>query len=126
MSAHTPSPSAVEMSQDDPDPTTYEHDRVVAPCVAVIVIVSPAVPPVADTVGVVSDVRLSVEDVPRSDDASRSGVPGAEGAVVSMVIGRAVPATDWFPAGSVTLAVTDHAPDPSAVPMSHEVATPTT
>ncbi len=34
-------------------------------------------------VGVVSDVMLSVDDEPVSDDAARSGVEGADGAVAS-------------------------------------------
>ena len=54
---------------------------VVAPFVAVIVTVSPSVAPFVPTVGVVSDVVLSVDDDPVSDAASRSGVFGAGMAV---------------------------------------------
>ena len=64
------------------------------PLLAEIVMVSPVDPPVAETVGVVSDVRLSVDEVPRSDAAARSGIPGADGAAVSTVIGNAAPTTD--------------------------------
>jgi hypothetical protein len=44
---------------------------------------SPVVPPLADIVGVVSLVLSSLLDAPRSDAASRSGNPGADGADVS-------------------------------------------
>ena len=40
-------------------------------------------------VGVAALVMLSVLDAPLSDDASRSGVPGATGAAVSMMIASA-------------------------------------
>ncbi len=56
-------------------------------------------------VGVVSLVRLSVLEEPVSLPAVRSGVPGAEGAVVSMVTDKADEAADWLPAASVALAV---------------------
>jgi hypothetical protein len=56
-------------------------------------------------VGVVLLVMLSVFDVPVSDAAARSGVEGADGAVVSTVIDKADDATDTFPAASVALAV---------------------
>jgi hypothetical protein len=90
-----------------------------------MVIVSPVEPPVAVTFGDVSEVRLSVEEVPVSETAERSGVPGAEGAVVSTVSARAVPAVDWLPAGSVTFAVTDQLPVVN-VGMSHDDAEPAT
>ena len=73
-----------------------------------------------------SDVRLSVAELPRSELAARSGVPGADGAVVSIESDVAGPLPDWLPAASVTLAVTDHAPVASAGEMSHDDATPTT
>ena len=96
-----------------------------APFVAVMVMMSPAEPPLEETLGVVSFVRLSVADEPESETADRSGVPGADGAVESTVSGSAVPAVDWLPAGSVTFAVTDQLPAESAG-RSHDVAEPTT
>ncbi|MFM8794336.1 MAG: hypothetical protein ACKOFF_05555, partial [Acidimicrobiales bacterium] len=74
------------------------------------VIVSPFDPPEPSIVGVVSEVMLSVDDVPVSDAAASSGAPGAAGAEVSTVIDSADPADAWLPAASVTLAVTDHVP----------------
>ena len=55
------------------------------PFTADTVTVSPFEPPVADIVGVVSEVTLSVLDEPESEAAARSGAAGADGAVVSMV-----------------------------------------
>ena len=66
--------------------------------VAVIVTMSPVDPPVADIVGVASEVRLSVAEVPRSDVAARSGVDGADDAVVSMVRESAAPEAETLPA----------------------------
>ena len=83
---------------------------VIPPLTAEIVAVSPLLPPVTDIMGVVSFVTLSVEDDPVSDDASRSGAEGADGAVVSTVIDNAEPDGDTFPAGSVNVPVTDHVP----------------
>ena len=56
---------------------------VVEPSVADTVTISPATPALIPTAGLVSDVRLSVEEVPSSDKASRSGVVGCVGDVVS-------------------------------------------
>ena len=50
---------------------------VVAPLVAVIVTVSPSVAPLAPTVGVASFVSLSLEELPVSEEVSRSGVTGS-------------------------------------------------
>ena len=97
----------------------------VEPLVAVIVIVSPADPPDADTLGVVSAVKLSVLELPVSEPAARSGAPGAEAAVESTVMPRPELATDWFPAGSVNLAVRVHDPSVRAG-RSHDVAEPMT
>ncbi len=56
------------------------------PLVALMVAVSPLAPPLdSENVGVVSVVLLSVLEFPVSDDAARSGAPGALGAVVSTV-----------------------------------------
>jgi len=79
------------------------HDTVVLPLVAVIVMVSPLVPPVALIVGVVSLVLLSVLDDPESDDASKSTPDGADGGVVSIEMGSALDDGDVFPAGSVSV-----------------------
>ena len=60
--------------------------------------------------GVVLLVILSVFELPVSLAAVMSGVPGAAGAVVSIVIPRPVDATDWLPAVSVCLAIIVCAP----------------
>ncbi len=56
-------------------------------------------------VGVVSLVMLSVLEEPVSLPASRSGVDGAAGAVVSTVRAKLLEAALWLPAASVALAV---------------------
>ena len=56
-------------------------------------------------VGVVSLVLLSVFELPESEPLSRSGVDGAAGVVVSMLIVRAEDAFEAFPAASVAFAV---------------------
>lgn len=56
-------------------------------------------------VGVVSVVRLSVEDVPESELASRSGVLVVVGAVVSIWILMVDDSVEMFPAGSVCCAL---------------------
>ena len=66
----------------------------VEPCTAVIVTVSPACTPETPTVGVVTDVVLSVDDEPLSDAASRSGSDGRLGAVVSMTTVKGADAPD--------------------------------
>ena len=71
--------------------------------VAEMVMVSPFVPPVALTVGVVSLVLLSVLDDPESDDASKSTPDGADGGVVSIEMGSALDDGEVFPAGSVSV-----------------------
>ncbi len=71
---------------------------------------APAVPV---KVGVVSLVLSSVLEEPLSLPAARSGVEGAAGAVVSMVMFSAAEATDWLPAASVALAVIAKVPSPS-------------
>ena len=57
----------------------------VPPFTAEIVAVSPVVPPDTENAGVVDFVMLSVEEPPVSVAGVRSGVPGADGAVVSTV-----------------------------------------
>jgi len=58
---------------------------VVDPLDAVMVAVSPVDPPETENAGVVSEVMSSLEEDPESDAAARSGVPGADGGVVSTV-----------------------------------------
>jgi hypothetical protein len=57
---------------------------VVEPLVAVIVTVSPSVAPLAPIVGVKSFVSLSFDELPVSEELSRSGVFGAAIAVTVM------------------------------------------
>ena len=106
-----------------------------APFVAVMVAVSPVVPPDVLSVGVVSLVMLSVLDAPVSDDASRSGAVGAEGPLppdddgplltgASMIKLNGELLADVLPAGSVSVAVVLHVP-PDIVGRSHDVAVPT-
>ncbi len=83
------------------------------PLLAEIVMVSPFVPPVALSVGVLSLVMLSVDDVPRSDDVARSIPLGADGGVASIDIGSEVEAVEVFPAGSVSVAEMFHVPSVS-------------
>jgi hypothetical protein len=86
---------------------------VLVPLVAEMVMVSPFAPPAALIVGVVSLVLLSVSDAPVSDDAARSTPVGADGGVVSRVIGNAVDDVDVLPAGSVKVAEMFHVPSVS-------------
>lgn len=62
------------------------HVTVVDPSVADMVTISPATLASVPTAGLVSDVRLSVEEVPSSDKASRSGVIGCDGDAVSIIM----------------------------------------
>jgi hypothetical protein len=75
-------------------PTTYVQATVSVPLVALRVIVSPVLPPVALNVGVLSLVLLSVLSVPESELAARSGTPGAVGALVSIDTDNATEAVD--------------------------------
>ena len=90
---------------------------------AVMVAVSPVVPPVTENVGVVSLVMLSVVEVPVSDAAARSGAPGAEGLVVSRVSDRGVADVPELPAGSASVPLIDQVPSVSAGSVQ-DVATP--
>ena len=114
-----------DRSHDDAEPTVYEHVFVVAPFVAVTVAVSPVEPPGTENAGVVSEVMLSLFDVPVSDPDARSGAPGAEAAVESTLNGRPELAADWLPAGSVRRDVNVHEPSVRAG-RSHDVAEPMT
>jgi hypothetical protein len=66
--------------------------------------------------GVVTEVRLSVFDVPLSVAAVRSGaMVGASGAVVSIVTVSAGDGAEVFPAGSISVNVIERAPSAIAV-----------
>src|SRR4029077_18043097 len=65
-------------------------------------------------VGAIMLVMLSMVDVPLSDTAARSGVPGAAGAVASIVTVRATEAALMLPARSVALAAITWAPSVNA------------
>ena len=73
-------------------PTTYAHVTSTPLREAVTVTVNPEVTPGTEIVGVLSAVTLSVDDVPVSDDAARSGIVGAAIAVTETDI---VPAAFW-------------------------------
>ena len=75
-------------------PTTYEQVTVLVPFVALSVMVSPELPPVALNVGVLSFVLLSVLLVPVSELVARSGTPGAAGALASIETDNAADAVD--------------------------------
>ena len=94
------------------------HDFVVAPLTAEMVIVSPELPPAAETVGVVSFVMLSVVELPESDADARSGAAGVAG-VATTVMSSDGPADDTFPALSVSVALVVHVPADS-VGRSHD------
>ena len=85
-----PLPSAVVVPSED------------APSNTSTVLLASAVPV---NVGVVSSVMLSVLESPESLPASRSGVDGAAGAVVSMVIFKVPELMLVLPAASVAFAV---------------------
>jgi len=91
------------------------------PLVAVIVAMSPDVPPGRLTEGVVSLVMLSVLDTPVSDAASRSG------AAVAVEIVKLSGSLDeeMLPALSVSVPVTTHEPSVSGGRV-HELSEPTT
>ena len=86
-----PDPSAVA---EPTAPSTSDVNVTVAPASAV-----PA------SVGVVSLVMLSVEELPVSLAASRSATPGAAGFAVSMVTARTAEAALELPAASTAAAV---------------------
>src|SRR3978361_616703 len=87
---------------------------IVAPSNSVTVAVASAV---LVNAGVVTVVMLSVLDAPVSNDASRSGVPGATGAAVSMVTASAAEAVLTLPARSVALATIAWTPFVNALPV---------
>ena len=102
-------------------PTTYVQVTVSVPLVALKVMVSPVLPPVALNVGVLSFVLLSELLEPVSELLARSGTPGAVGALVSIATDNAVDAADAPAVGWDSVAVIDHAPSES-VPRLQPVA----
>ncbi len=78
-----------------------------------MVMVSPFAPPVALKVGVVSLVLLSESDAPVSDAAKRSTPEGADGGVVSIVIGNADEEVEVLPDESVNVDEMFHVPSVS-------------
>ena len=97
VNVHAPAPSAVVV------PRLVEPPRNNS-----TVLFASAVPV---KVGVLTLVILSVLDDPVSLAAVRSGVEGAAGAVLSMVMLNAPEATETFPAASVALALMLCVPD---------------
>lgn len=120
VTLHVPSESAA-MVQFVALPIKYEHVTVVEPFVAVRVMVSPADPPEALKVGVVSLVLLSVVEDPVSDAVARSTDVGTDGADVSTTIDNVDDADDAPPVGCVSVAEIVHVPSAS-VPRLHPVA----
>jgi hypothetical protein len=106
---HVPSASVGKLHVDDTD-GSYVHESVVGPFVADTVISAPEIPPPTPIAGVLSEVLLSVDDVPSSDDESRSGVLGELGAVVSITTEVAADAAETLFWTSVRCVVTDHVP----------------
>jgi len=98
---------------------------VTEPFVAVMVMVSPTEPTIAEMEGVESLVTLSVLDAPVSDEVSKSGAVGVVGFSRSMVILVAGLESDCSPFGLARTAVTNHVPVVRNG-MVHDVAAPTT
>lgn len=118
---HSPSAIAGRSQLFTDGDFTYVHVRLVLPALlAVIVTVLPSGTDPADIAGVLSLVRLSVADVPRSDADRRSGADGADGGVVSREIVRPPVGPAVFPAGSVAEEVIAQSPGAS-VPKSQLV-----
>lgn len=107
---HVPSLSVGKSHVDDTD-GSYEQERVVAPFVADTVISAPEIPPPTPIAGVLSEVLLSVDDVPSSDAESRSGVLGELGAVVSITTEVDADAAETLFWASVRCVVTAHVPE---------------
>jgi hypothetical protein len=78
VTLHTPSDNWGTSQLDTDTDTTNEHVTVTPPFVAVTTTVSPTVSPEKPISGVLSDVMLSVGDLPLSEDASRSGTDNAD------------------------------------------------
>jgi hypothetical protein len=73
----------------------------------------PSDTPGSPTAGVLSLVMLSVDEIPRSEVARRSGTfVAADGAVVSIVRFSAGLGAETFPSASVIVDVTLHEPSP--------------
>ncbi len=100
-------------------PATKEQLTVVVPSVAVSVTVNPEVMFVSSINGVTSEVMLSVEDNPVSEELDKSGATGAIGAVVSITTANGADTSDTLLLTSVRVAVTTQLPS-TIVGMSHE------
>jgi hypothetical protein len=87
-----------------PEPSAVVVPSTVVPSVSYKVTAEPA-SAVPVSVGVVSLVRLSVEEVPLSDAALKSGAEGVVGAIASIVTDKALDTEELLPAPSVALAV---------------------
>ena len=85
-----------------PEPSAVAVPRLVAPAKISTVLLASAVP---SKLGVLSLVTSSVEDDPLSDEAKRSGVDGADGVPVSIVMLKPLLAALVLPAASVAFAV---------------------
>lgn len=118
---HVPSASSGSVHPDVVDDTVYVHDTVRPPFVADTVTDAPSSTPGMFTKGVESAVTSSDDDTPVSLEAARSGRVGITGPSVSTVRTVGEEAGDTFPAGSVSVAVTDHVPSVSAG-RSHDAA----
>ena len=122
---HIPSVSSGSTHPMVSGAATNVHVLVTPPLVAVITTVAPASTPGTSMDGVESAVTSSVDEVPVSDDAERSGLAGRTGAVASTVRFVNGPTADVLPAGSVRVPDTDHVPSVRAG-RSQDVADPTT
>ena len=98
-----PSASAGVVKLQLPAPSATVVPRSSAPSYTDTVLPGSAVPV---SVGVVSLVRSSEFEVPVSEPALRSGVPGCAGAVVSITSSLVLASEVALPAASVTVAIT--------------------
>ena len=96
------------------------HVLVTPPLTAEMVTVSPTAVPIADMAGVLSLVRLSTVELPRSLIATKS-VPLPLRGVVSIDNASGALEDETLPARSVTVEVTDHVPSDN-VGKSHDDA----
>ena len=123
LTDHTPSLNTGKSQLLTDADATYVHDTVVPSAFRADTVTEvPAGKAPPDKDGVVSDVRLSVADVPVSEEFTKSGTPGADADVAIVIDSAAV--FPVFPEASVTFATTDHEPSVN-VPRVHDDATPT-
>ena len=130
VSACAPSARVLLAIDQFPDPSAVAVPT--APSISEVNTISLPASAVPEIVGVVLLVRSSSSALPVSLAASRSGVPGAAGAVVSMVTASAAEATLMLSIESVAVAVRSCVPSASALavmvqfPDPSAVAVPTT